>query len=126
MFQIKNDMSFKEFSDGHMRIAVSENAEKDMIMNLRAFLEKETAKKWIIDIDYEPLGETLAFKEKKELEKDKKNISEYPLVKAILSEFYGAKIETIVRSQVEEAESEDEALEFETENLNNTTYTDED
>ena len=49
------------------------------------------------------MGETLAFKEKQALDQDKKNISEYPLVKAILSEFNGAKIETIIRRQVIEA-----------------------
>ena len=121
LFQIKNDISFKKFNDGYMRIAVSESAAKDMIMNLRKFLEKETAKQWTIDIDYEPLGETLASKEARELEKDKKNISEYPLVKAILNEFYGAKIETIVRRKIETAEDED-IINFETDNTNDLIY----
>jgi hypothetical protein len=45
--------------------------------------------------------------EAKELNRDKKNISEYPLVKAILDEFSGAKIDTIIRKQVAEAEDEE-------------------
>jgi DNA polymerase-3 subunit gamma/tau len=112
MFAVKNDMSFKDFSDGHMRVAISENAEKDLILRLRTFLEKETGRAWVIDIDYEPLGETLAFQESQRLNKDKKNISEYPLVKAILSEFNGAKIETIIRKSVAETENDDEAVDF--------------
>lgn len=108
LFAVKNDMSFKEFSDGRMHIAISEKADKNLIANLRAFLKKETGKNWQIDIDYEPLGETLALLEAKELDKDKKNISEYPLVKAILSEFNGAKIETIIRKHIEDAENESE------------------
>ena len=125
LYAIKNDMSFKEFTAGKMRIALSEKADKDLIANLRKFLAKETGVSWVIDIDYEPLGETLAFKENKELERDKKNISEYPLVKAILSEFSGAKIETVIRKAVEDAEDE-EAAEFTVPEENSETYDDED
>lgn len=125
LYAVKNDMSFKEFTAGKMRIALSEKADKDLIANLRKFLAKETGVSWIIDIDYEPLGETLAFKENKELERDKKNISEYPLVKAILSEFSGAKIETVIRKAVEDAEDE-EAAEFTVPEENSETYDDED
>ena len=124
LYAVKNDMSFKEFTAGKMRIALSEKADKDLIANLRKFLAKETGVSWIIDIDYEPLGETLAFKENKELERDKKNISEYPLVKAILSEFSGAKIETVIRKAVEDAEDE-EAAEFTVPEENSETYDDE-
>lgn len=125
LYAVKNDMSFKEFADGRMRIALSEKADKDLITNLRKFLAKETGVSWIIDIDYEPLGETLAYKETKELERDKKNISEYPLVKAILSEFNGAKIETVIRKAVEDAENK-EAADFIVPEENSETYDDED
>ncbi len=125
LYAVKNDMSFKEFTAGKMRIALSEKADKDLIANLRKFLAKETGVSWVIDIDYEPLGETLAFKENKELERDKKNISEYPLVKAILSEFSGAKIETVIRKAVEDAEDE-AAAEFTVPEENSETYDDED
>ena len=125
LYAVKNDMSFKEFTAGKMRIALSEKADKDLIANLRKFLAKKTGVSWVIDIDYEPLGETLAFKENKELERDKKNISEYPLVKAILSEFSGAKIETVIRKAVEDAEDE-EAAEFTVPEENSETYDDED
>ena len=107
LFAIKNDMSFKEFKDGYLHIALSDKADKNLILNFRTFLEKETGKVWKFDIDYEPLGETLAFQEAKEFDRDKKNISEYPLVKAILEEFNGAKIETFIRKSIEEAENEE-------------------
>ena len=107
LFAIKNDISFKEFAFGKIKISLSEKAERDLIANLRKFLETETGINWIIDFDYEPLGETLAYLESKELNKDKENISEYPLVKAILSEFNGAKIETIIRKAAENAEDEE-------------------
>lgn len=109
LFAIKNDMSFKEFKDGYLHIALSEKADKNLILNFRTFLEKETGKVWKFDIDYEPLGETLAMIEAREMDRDKKNISEYPLVRAILNEFNGAKIETFIRKSVEEAEDEEPA-----------------
>ncbi|MBP5353489.1 MAG: DNA polymerase III subunit gamma/tau [Alphaproteobacteria bacterium] len=121
LFAVKNDMSFKAFTDGHIHAALSEKSDKNLIANLRKFLEKETGRSWIIDIDYEPLGETLAFKEKQALDQDKKNISEYPLVKAILSEFNGAKIETIIRRQVIEA-ADAESDDFGVGAMNTETY----
>ena len=125
MFSVKNDISFKSFTNGHMHIAVSGHAEKDLIAKLRQFLEKETDRAWVIDIDYEPLGETIADQERKQTESDKKNISEYPLVKAILSEFNGAKIETIIRKSVEESAKEDD-IAFAMDDTNNETYEEED
>ena len=82
--------------------------DKNLILNFRNFLEKETGKVWKFDIDYEPLGETLAFLEARALDNDRKNISEYPLVKAILAEFNGAKIETFIRKSVEAAEDDEQ------------------
>ena len=125
MYAIKNDISFKAFENGKMHIAVSDKADKNLIHDLREFLEKETGIKWQIDIDYEPLGETLAFIESKELNQNKKNISEYPLVRAILNEFNGATIETIIRKSVQEA-ADEEPAEFDGENNLTETQEDED
>lgn len=122
LYSVKNDVSFKNFEHGKIHITVTEKTDKNLITNLRKFLENETSINWIIDIEYGPLGETLAFKEISELEKDKKNISEYPLVKAILSEFNGAKIETILRKAV--ADAEDNNIDYTTEYNNNYEYED--
>ncbi len=87
------------------------NTDKDLVARLKRFLEEETLTRWAVDIDYEPLGETLADKEREQISGDKKNISEYPLVRAILNEFNGAKIETMIRKALDSAEDED-AVEF--------------
>lgn len=108
MFDVKHKLTFKEFSHGRMHIAVDVDTDKDLVARLRQFLETETACRWAIEIDYEPLGETLADIESRQISGDKKNISEYPLVRAILSEFNGAKIETVIRKAVEEADEENE------------------
>ena len=125
LYSIKNDISFKSFVNGKMHIAVSEKADKNLVHDLRTFLEKETGFAWQIEIDYEPLGETLAFIESKELNRDKKNISEYPLVRAILNEFNGATIETIIRKSVLAAEDE-EPTEFSSEAIITETQENED
>ncbi len=124
LFAVKHDMSFKEFRNGHMHVALSEKSDKDLIANLRKFLEAETKTAWIIDIDYEPLGQTLADLESLKGE-NKKNISEYPLVKAILSEFNGAKLDTIIRKAAEELEDSDFGT-FAEPDLNDETYVEED
>ena len=125
LYSIKNDISFKSFVNGKIHIAVSEKADKNLVHDLRTFLEKETGFAWQIEIDYEPLGETLAFIESKELNRDKKNISEYPLVRAILNEFNGATIETIIRKSVLAAEDE-EPTEFSSEAIITETQENED
>lgn len=117
LFAIKNDISFKDFKDGYLHIALSEKADKNLVLNFRTFLEKETGKVWKFDIDYEELGETLADIEAKELAQDKKNISEYPLVKAILNEFNGAKIDTFIRKNIEEDLDENETGDFNMETI---------
>ena len=117
LFAIKNDISFKDFKDGYLHIALSEKADKNLVLNFRTFLENETGKVWKFDIDYEELGETLADIEAKELARDKKNISEYPLVKAILNEFNGAKIDTFIRKNIEEDLDENETGDFNMETI---------
>ena len=107
----ENEIVKVEFSNGKIHLAVDINTDKDLVARLKHFLEAETAQHWQVDIDYEPLGETLADKERQKISGDKKNISEYPLVRAILSEFNGARIETIIRRAVDEAD-ENEMVDF--------------
>jgi len=108
-FSVKNEICIREFSNGRMAINISPNIHQDFIMNLHKLLTEATGKKWEIEIIKGDLGETIADKEKSAVEAKKKNVAEYPLVKKILEEFKGAKIETVVRKNLEElAESEPE------------------
>ena len=112
-YSIKNEIEFREFSDGHIAITISPNIHQDFIMNFHKLLTEATGKKWEIDIIRGELGETIADKEKTAIDAKKKNIAEYPLVKKILEEFRGAKIETITRKNLEKiAESEPEIEEI--------------
>lgn len=101
-YTIKNDVSIKEFTDGKISMSISSNIHQDFIINLHKLLTDVTGKKWEIDIIKGELGETIADKEKSVVEATKKNVAEYPLVKKILEEFKGAKIETVVRKNLEE------------------------
>lgn len=106
-YSIKHDVCIREFSDGHIAMNIAPSIHQDFIMNLHKLLSEATGRQWEIEIIKGDLGETIADKEKSAAEATKKNVSEYPLVKKILDEFKGAKIETVIRKNLEElAENE--------------------
>lgn len=106
-YSIKHDVCIREFSDGHIAMNIAPTIHQDFIMNLHKLLSEATGRQWEIEIIKGDLGETIANKEKSAAEATKKNVSEYPLVKKILEEFKGAKIETVIRKNLEElAENE--------------------
>ena len=80
-----------------------------------------TGIKWNIDVVPGVLGETIADKEAAKDNENKKDVMDLPLVKAIMSEFKGAKIETLTRKI--KAEVVDNNIAAFDENLN---YFDED
>lgn len=107
LYALKNDLSIEEFADGKMVVTLSEKAQPDLLQNLQKALEDACGSKWVIDVRRGALGETLADKEKAVLENDKRSIAEYPLVRAILNEFKGAKIDTLTRKFSEEDASDE-------------------
>jgi len=117
-FSIKNDVSIQEFADGHIKMTISPNLHQDFILNFRKLLADITGKNWEIEILKGDLGETIADKEKTAVEAKKKNVAEYPLVKKILEEFKGSKIETVVRKNISELAEEEPEMTI-------TTYADE-
>lgn len=92
---LKQDVSIHEFRDGYIKMTADIKIDTDFLMNLHKILLEATGKEWKIDSSHGALGETIAAKERAAEEEYKRNISEYPLVKAILAEFKGAKIETL-------------------------------
>ena len=86
-------------------MTLSDKVSNDFMLNLQKELLAATGKNWKIETVRGQLGQTLAAKEHAEEEENKRSISEYPLVKAILAEFKGSKIETLTRlKQLEEEE----------------------
>lgn len=109
-YAIKNDIAIEEFSDGFMKISLSDKVSNDFILNLHKELAAATGKSWKIETSRGAMGQTLAAKETAVDDENKRNISEYPLVKAILAEFKGAKIETLTRIKQLETEENGETL----------------
>ena len=93
-------------------------------MNLHKILETATGKPWKIDTYRGALKQTLFQKENAKLEEERRDIMESPLVKAIMAEFKGAKIETIIRKVAEDDSQDDESI-FTSENDNNFNYDEE-
>ncbi len=96
-YSLKNDVSFAEFKNGSMKIAVSDKINNDFLLNLQNILIEASGIKWNIEIVPGAVGETIADKEAAKDNENKKNVMDLPLVKAIMSEFRGAKIETLTR-----------------------------
>ncbi|MBE6458587.1 MAG: DNA polymerase III subunit gamma/tau [Alphaproteobacteria bacterium] len=118
-YSLKNDLSFNSFCFGKMSITVSDKINNDFVLNLQNVLIEATGQKWDIEIQRGQLGETIADKEQAQDNANKKSVSDLPLVKAILAEFNGAKIETLTRKIHTEEKSE---ISFE----DNNNYFDED
>ena len=111
-YSIKNEISIESFSDGEISMRISPHLHQDFMMNLHKVLTDATGKQWRLNIVKGELGETIADKEKTVVEAKKKNVAEYSLVKKILEEFRGAKIETVVRKNLEDlAQKEPEETE---------------
>ena len=121
-YTLKNDVSFDSFSNGSMKIAVSDKIDNEFILNLQAVLTEATGLKWTIDPRNGALGETLADKEAAKDRENKKDVMELPLVKAILKEFPRARIDSLTRHIVKEDVETPASTFFEEE----TTFIDED
>lgn len=106
-YALKNDVSVSEFSNGFIKMTVSEKIHPDFILNLHKILTEATGLTWKIELSRGALGVTLADLERAAEEEEKRNIMEYPLVKAIMAEFKGAKIETATRRITETDDDEE-------------------
>ncbi len=121
-YSIKNDFSFNQFANGEMSVNTSEKINNDFLLNLQNTLTEATGIKWKINIQKGPLGETIADKEAAKDRELKKDVMDLPLVKAIMAEFRGAKIDTLTRKIANQENNEEEPNFFYEEN----TYFDED
>ena len=88
-------------------MSISPNIHQDFIIGLHKLLNDLTHKKWEIDIVKGEVTETIADKEKSVVKASRKNVTEYPLVKKILEEFKGAKIEMVIRKNLEKLADEE-------------------
>ena len=108
VYSLKSDVSFDDFHDGYIKMTITDKISPDFIMNLHKILEQATGKSWKIDTVRGNLGQTLFQKEDAKLAEERKDIMESPLVKAILAEFKGARIETITRKISQNSEDDDD------------------
>lgn len=97
VYMMKNDIEVVEFGNGVMKFKATERISSDFMTSINKFLETSTGQKWNLDIISGDVILSIANIENAQKEADKKNVAENPLVKAILDEFKGAKIETLTR-----------------------------
>ncbi len=94
---LRHDIEITDFSIGNIKFHVNDRIKNDTLALLNKFLQQTTGRQWTFDILPGKIGKTIADIENEQKENDKKNIADAPLVKAILEEFHGAKIETLTR-----------------------------
>ncbi len=121
VYALKNDVSVTSFAPGEIQMTISDKVNNDFLLNLQKELSEATGEKWKIETKRGPLGETIAQHEQALDNANKKNVSDLPLVKAILEEFKGSKIETLTR-KINQDNVDDSEASFE----DAETYNDED
>ena len=104
-YALKNDVAVLEFGSESLKLGISDKVSNDFLLNLNKELTAATGKNWKIETVKGQMGQTLAAKEHAAEEANKRSVSEYPLVKAILAEFKGSKIDLLTRiKQLDEEE----------------------
>lgn len=102
VYIIKNDIEVTEFGNGNMKFKADDRIASDFVITIGKILESATGQKWTLDIIPGEVILSMANIEKARKEAEQKNVAEDPLVKAVLAEFRGAKIETLIRKIAEE------------------------
>ena len=106
VYSLKHDVSIQEFSDGQIKMTVADSIHPEFIQNFIKILRESTGKNWDIEILKGVLGETLADKENAAIAERQRDVMEYPLVRAIMAEFKGAKIESLTRCLQDKTDDE--------------------
>lgn len=109
-YALKNDIEIVNFEDGAMSFKASAHVSEDFLRTLGQCLEKSTGKKWALDVVPGEVILSIANIENAKKEAEQKDVADNPLVKAILQEFRGAKIETLVRKVSSDAEEDDDVV----------------
>lgn len=117
VYIIKNDIEICEFGNNIIKFKANDRISTDFNTTINRFLQEATGDKWIFENISGEVTNSIATTEKAQRESDKKNISETLLVKTILEEFSGAKIESLTRKAKpnesnESISEEDDAFEY--------------
>ena len=116
VYSLKHDVSIQEFADGIIKMTVAASVHPEFITNLVKTLKETTGKQWQVEVLKGILGETIADKEAAETAREQRDVMEYPLVRAIMEEFKGAKIESLTRKHLQNEDSSKEETTNETNN----------
>ena len=93
--QLFNHARIIDLKEGEITVNLLEEARPDLIEKLTRILKEKTGKLWVINRASEGGAPTLAEVAQKKEAEVYAEVSEGPLVKAVLESFPGSKIETI-------------------------------
>jgi DNA polymerase-3 subunit gamma/tau len=111
LIEVKTGLRLVSYEPGRIEVQTTERAPKDLIPRLGRMLQTATGARWGITVAAEGGGETIEEQEKAKRRELEAEVTEHPLMQAVLSRFPKARIAEI-RSHAEiEAEAAVEALE---------------
>jgi DNA polymerase-3 subunit gamma/tau len=111
LIEVKTGLRLVSYEPGRIEVQTTETAPKDLIPRLGRMLQTATGARWGITVASEGGGETIEEQEQGKRREMEAEVTEHPLMQAVLSRFPNAKIAEI-RSHAEiEAEAAVEALE---------------
>ncbi len=107
LYNLKCNTEVIDIANNHIKLVLAENVATDFVQKLTSALYEITAQKWVVDYSYGKVLNTMDMQEKAQDNQNKNNVSEFPLVKAVLNAFPKAKID-VACLKINEKENEEE------------------
>lgn len=108
-YNLENFVSIVEFTQGKIEFFPLDRAPNNLAGEMVEKLRQWTGKQWLVTVVNRQGGQTLIQEARTNAENLKKNLSQHPLVSAVLKTFPASRIETIRLQKEAEAEAEIEA-----------------
>jgi DNA polymerase-3 subunit gamma/tau len=95
-----SDVSLVHFEQGQIEFSPSPQAPSNLAQLLAAFLKKHSDQRWIVSVSTEQGGNTISEQRETLLENLRAEVSEEPLVKAVLEMFPGATLDEVFKEEM--------------------------
>ena len=94
---LMTDMRLVHFEQGQIEFSPSPQAPRDLAQLLSVFLEKYSHQRWVVSVSAEQGNNTISEQREALMETLRAELSEEPLVKAVLDIFPGTTMDNIIK-----------------------------
>ncbi len=95
-----SDVRLVHFEQGRIEFSPSAQAPRDLAQLLSAFLKKYSGQRWIVSVSSKQGGNTISEQRETTLKVLRAEVSEEPLIKAVLETFPGTILDEIIKENV--------------------------